>query len=288
MIAHVAEAGEDRGRVVLTLGASDRLSDAAMAAAVRIAEAFQSEIEGILIEDRRLFDLADYPFVREVAIKGDGSRPLSISEIDRETRYASTALERRIAATARQSKVKIRTRTVRDEPVAALAAACSASGPWNVVVLGQSVRPGSAGRLQEVFANVIDTTGVVVVGEQARHSVGPVILAVEDLDRLSAMLRAAARLSEATGGATRVLLIADDHEQLMWMDGQARLVVGDTSAGKVDVTGIARSGPASIAEKLRRMRGSFVIAQYGGAVYPSEMNGTPLSSVLECPLLLVR
>lgn len=288
MIAHVAAAGEDRGRVVFTLGASDRLSEAAMAAAVRIAEAFQSEIEGILIEDRRLFDLADYPFVREIGFKGDGVRPLSISDVDRETRYAASALERRIADTARQFKVKIRTRTVRDEPVAALAAACSASGPWNVVVLGQPVRPGNAGRLQALFENVIDTTGVVVVGEQARQSAGPVILAVEEVDRLSSMLRAAARLGGPTGSATRVLLIAEDNDQLMWMDGQARLVVGDTKADKIDVTGVARGGPASIAEKLRRMGGSFVIAQYGGAVFPSEMNGSPIASVLECPLLLVR
>lgn len=288
MIAHVAEAGEGRGRVVLTLGASDRLSEAAMAAAVRIAQAFQSEIEGILIEDRRLFDLADYPFVREVARTGDSPRPLSIADIDRETRYAASALARRIAAKAKQLKVKISTRTVRDEPVAALAAACSASGPWNVVVLGQSVRPGSTGRLQALFENVIDTTGVVVVGEQARHSAGPVILAVEDIDRLSAMLRAAARLGEASASVTRVLLIAADHEQLMWMDGQARLVAGDTNARKVDVSGIVHRGPASVAEQLRRMGGSFVIAQYGGAVFPPEVNGSPIAAVLECPLLLVR
>ena len=50
MIAHVAEAGEDRGRVVLRLGSSGRLSDIALEAAMRVAQAFQSEIESVFVE----------------------------------------------------------------------------------------------------------------------------------------------------------------------------------------------------------------------------------------------
>ena len=58
MIAHVAAAGEDKGRVVLRLGAGVPASDIALEAAVAVARAFQSEIESLFIEDRQLFELA--------------------------------------------------------------------------------------------------------------------------------------------------------------------------------------------------------------------------------------
>ena len=69
MIAHVAETGEDRGRVVLQLG-SGHPSAIALEAAVRIARAFQSEIESLFVEDEQLFDCAAYGFVREVSLTG--------------------------------------------------------------------------------------------------------------------------------------------------------------------------------------------------------------------------
>ena len=53
MIAHVASSGEDRGRVVLQLG-SRTPNEVALNAAIRIARAFQSEIESLFVEDQQL------------------------------------------------------------------------------------------------------------------------------------------------------------------------------------------------------------------------------------------
>ena len=69
MIAHVAQAGEDRGRVVLQLG-SGHPSAIALEAAVRIARAFQSEIETVFVQDEQLMDCADFGFVREISLTG--------------------------------------------------------------------------------------------------------------------------------------------------------------------------------------------------------------------------
>ena len=57
MIAHVAQTGEDRGRVVLQLR-SGRPSAIALQAAVRVAQAFNSEIESLFVQDQQLLDLA--------------------------------------------------------------------------------------------------------------------------------------------------------------------------------------------------------------------------------------
>jgi hypothetical protein len=69
MIAHVAQIGEDSGRVVVQLG-SAHPSTIALEAAVRIAQAFHSEIESVFVEDSQLFDCAAYSFVREEIQRG--------------------------------------------------------------------------------------------------------------------------------------------------------------------------------------------------------------------------
>src|SRR5690349_23094669 len=79
MIAHVAETGENQGRVVLQLG-SVHPSAIALEAAVRIAQAFQSEIESVFVEDEQLFDCAAYNFVREVSLSGRHSRAVSAAD----------------------------------------------------------------------------------------------------------------------------------------------------------------------------------------------------------------
>ena len=64
MIAHVAAAGERSGRVVLWLGGSAEASRFAIEAAMLLGQAFQAEVESLYVEDKQLFDLADFPFAR--------------------------------------------------------------------------------------------------------------------------------------------------------------------------------------------------------------------------------
>ena len=69
MIAHVAQSGEDRGRVVLHLRSSHP-STMAVEAALRVARAFGSDLESLFVEDEQLFDCAAYSFAREVSLSG--------------------------------------------------------------------------------------------------------------------------------------------------------------------------------------------------------------------------
>ena len=57
MIAHVAAAGEERGRVVVWLPTAGRASSPAIEAAMMLARAFGSEVESLFVEDKQLFDL---------------------------------------------------------------------------------------------------------------------------------------------------------------------------------------------------------------------------------------
>ena len=287
MIAHVAEAAEARGRVVLQLRTANPHS-VAIEAALRVAQAFQSGVETLFVDDRHIFELASFPFAREISLTGRRKRTISAEDLEREFRLTFAAIQRRIAALARAAEVPIRHRIVRDDPIDALATTCAECGPWNVVALGEPFGIASCETLRQLFEAVVDATGVVVVGPHARRTSGPVIVAAEDIDRLPSMVRAAERLASVTGGSLVVLLIADDEERLHWMEAQARLLLGERIDAQIVRAEVARGATEVVAEELRRLKGGFVIAQFGGLVVPADGNLRALAAALECPILLVR
>ena len=292
MIAHVAEAGENRGRVVLHIGAGRQVADIAIDAALRVALAYQSEIETLVVEDQQLVDFASLPFAREISLTGRTSRQVAAAQIERDMRFESSALHRRVSAAARIAQVRALSRVVRADPMPALAQACSERGPWNVVTLAQTVDDTGSERLQELFYAVAGTTGFVVTGPRAQRTEGPVIAVVEDLERVPPMLRAAERLASATGGEARVWLAANDQDELDWMDGQARLALGLATPSNLQgfvIDGSDGDGGAStLAEMLKNENASFVIARFGGRLAPEFANPAHPASLIECPLFLVR
>jgi len=287
MIAHVAEAGEARGRVVLQL-ATGRPSAVAIDAAIRIAQAFQSEIESLFVEDEQLIELSGFPFAREISFSGRTMRAISTSDIERDMRFVFSEVRRRIEARARQAEVPLRQTVVRGEPIKALAAACAECGPWNVVALAEPFTSPGCPPLRQLFEAVSGTTGLILVGPAARRTDGPIVLAVEDTDRLSGMLRAAERLARVNEAEIIVWLIADDNTALATMEGQARLLLAGRNDVRLELTEIGHLTPAAMSELLRRLRAGFIVAQFGGVVVPGEGDLRPLSAGLECPLLLVR
>jgi len=287
MIAHVAEIGENQGRVVLQMG-SVHPNTVALEAAVRVARAFQSEIESIFIEDKQLFDCAAYEFVREVSLTGRRSRPVSSTAMARDLRLAAQAARREIELLARRAEVPLRSRVVRDEPLRALSVACAETGPWNVVAFAEPFAASNGGLLRQVLVEISGATGLVMVGPKARRVTGPAVVAVEDPERIPALLRAAERLAALDEAPIVLLLIAADPERLDLMEAQARLVIEAREDVRIETAEVARGEAAVVAEALRRMPSGFVICQFGGLVVPDEGDLKPLASVLECPLFLVR
>ncbi len=287
MIAHVAEAGESRGRVVLQL-CSGRPSPVAIEAAIRIARAFQSEIESLFVEDTQLIELSGFPFAKEISFSGRSMRALTSGDIERDIHLAFSEARRRIEASARRAEVPLRQTIVRGEPIKALAAACAECGPWNLVALAEPFTSPACPPLGQLFDAVSGTTGLIVVGPAARRTEGPVLVAVEDADRLTGMLRSAERLAGIDDGQIVAWLIADNETALAAMEGQARLLLADREDVRVELADIARLTPAAVAELLRRLRPGFIVAQFGGMIIPSEGDLKPLAAGLECPLLLVR
>jgi hypothetical protein len=287
MIAHVAESGEDRGRVVLHLK-SGHPSAIALDAALRVARAFGSAVESLFVEDEQLFDCAAYGFVREVSLSGQQSRVLSPDAVMRDLHFAAQGARRQIEALARKAEVPLRCRVVRDEPLRALSVACAETGPWNVVALSEPFGAGDGLLFKQLLGEVSGTTGLIAVGPKARRVTGPVVIALEDTDLLPDMLRTAERFAALDEAGIVLLLVASDEEQLERMDGEVRLVVEAREDVRIQSAAVARGAAAAVAETLRRLNGGIVICRFGGLVVPEGGDLAPLASVLECPLFLVR
>lgn len=287
MIAHVAEAGEQRGRVVLRLGPTIRTSQMALEAAMRVAQAFGSEVESVFIEDRQLLDLANFPFAREISLTGKTSRQLSSADIEREMRHVAAVMLREVDKLARQAEVRVRRRVLRDEPLRALAEVCAACGPWNVLALAEPLTAAHAAEIGELFSAIADATGIVAAGPATRRTQGPVVVAVEELERLPPMLRAAERLASATGSDIRIFLIGRDEQLLHWMEGQTRLLLANSDGIPVERV-LPTPGLVNFMERLRKIECGFLVVRYGGLIVPAEGDLRPLSSALECPLFLIR
>jgi len=287
MIAHVAQSGEDSGRVVIQIR-SGSPSAIAMRAAVQIARAFGSDLESLFIEDKQLFDCAAYGFAREISLSGRQSRPLSLDSMMRDLHLAAQGTRRQLEALAREAQVPLRCRVVRDEPLRALTMACAEVGPWNVVALGEPFGADWSATLKQMLAEVSGTTGIVTVGPCARRVAGPVIVAVEETADLPDMLRLAERLAAVEGAEVVLLLVAASEGELAQMEGEARLVVEDREGVRIEPVAVARGAVAAMAETLRRLNGGMVICQFGGLVMPDEGDLRPLAAALECPLFLVR
>ena len=288
MIAHVAEAGEGKGRVVLQLTPSAP-SPVAIAAAVRVARAFQSEIESLFVEDATLFDIAALPFTREISLSGRQRRELSPELLARQMRAAASAVSKRLVELARHAEVPLQVTVVRNEPVAALAQACARRGPWNVVALADPLAAARSGVLDRVFASVPDTTGLIVVGPMAKRSDGRMVAIVEDIADFDAVVRTARRLhAETMNDRLTLLLVSDSDEEAQRMDEQARLAIGADETIEIVRARVEPNAPGVAAELIRRLRAGFIIGRFGGLIVPRHGDLRQLAAVLECPLFLIR
>lgn len=288
MIAHVAEAGEGRGRVVLHLTAAAS-SPVAIEAAVRVARAFQSEIESLFVEDTTLLDVAALPFTCEISLSGRQRRELSPELLARQMRASAAATTRRLAKLAEIADVPLHVTVVRSEPVEALALTCASRGPWNVVALANPLAAVDGAALDRLFASIPDTTGLIVVGPMAKRADGHVVAIVEDIADFEAVLRTARRLhGAAKDSKLTLLLVAESEDEAQRMDEQARLAIGADEIVEIARGRVEPNAPAVAAELIRRQAAGFIVGRFGRLVVPRQGDLRQLSAVLECPLFLIR
>lgn len=290
MIAHVAASGEGRGRVVVHLAPSGRLSDAALAAALLLAKAFQSEIETIFVADEEVLALAQYPFAREIGLSGRTSRSLTLKDVEAELANLASGLQRRVADMARQCEVLCSGRLGRGELVKVLAEACAEPGPWNALVL--TAPPGDLDErvLGRLFEEVSGTTGIVVAGRSASAAPaeGPIAALVEDIEDIPQLLRSAARLAIEPSQGLRLVLAAHSESEAAWMDGQARLALGDGETVPMGTMMVPADGGRTVVQHLNALQPRLVVARFARPLGEVLATRPDTLADLKSSLLLLR
>ena len=285
MIIHVASADENEGRVIVQFR-SPNPNRIALRAACRIAQVFDSEIEGILIEPNEALEMAAYPFTREISLSGREVRNLDAGQVASDIRRLANTIRKQFQSMARAGHIPCRFSITQGDPVAAIANACQRSGPWNIVTVADALDGGALWQLDQLFETVANTTGIVVCGPKTRQMSGPTIIVAEDIERLPGMLKTAKRLS----GETReiiLLMVAQTDTELTVLEGQMRLALGtDLGQIKLAMSELTRGEPKVLAEVLRRLNGGFVIGRYGGLLLNNDMDAMNFLRILHCPLLL--
>lgn len=290
-----------------------------------VAEAFNSEVEILFVEDRQRLDFAGFSFATEYSPRGGGPRRVSARAVSAEMRATFAVTRRRVAAVAAAHDVKVYEHSVRDDPVQALVSACARRGPWNVIAIAEALTSPSATFLDEVFDAVSDATGVIVTGPSARvppapiqkpklpervpagtpppaparspshrssqvsaAAARPVVLAIEDTDHLHGMLRAGRRIAAALETEIVIVVIAETENALAWMEAEIRLALADEPGVRLALSPPTYGQQAAIVEIIRRLDSGFLIAQFGRATVPRGKSLRPLTAALGCPILLVR
>ncbi len=277
----MAEVGREKQRRVVLQMRSGRSSPVALEAAIRMARALESELEGVFVEDEHLLSLAALPFAREISSTGRRSRPLSADVVGAEMRAAAATLRREFERLARAAAVPARFAVVRDEPERALRIA---SARASVLALCDPSTGEGLGGLRAVTACLSDLMGCLLVGAAVRRTSGRVIVALDALAVLPELVRMAERLA----AATREELVLVKLGETLAAGGEADRLIGRALTGRIAVTVAQMGSDDAMPETARRLGGGLLVAGFGGAVAPGEAELARLTAQLECPLLLLR
>jgi hypothetical protein len=282
MIAHVAEASERSGRVVLWLDPESRCTPMVLEAPLRLAAAYDAEIETVIV-GQGADDGGDVP-LRHIVQTATSREPFV------QHRFALLAqrCRRAVEDASRARKVRVRHAFAQGDAVDRISEMCLARGPWNIVALTRVPALGGHSVINSLLANVSGATGFLLCGEQDAKTKTGVVVIAEDAERLPSMLRAAERLSEP-GAAVHLVIGAETSAEYAEIEQHARLLTAEAHAPVSFAScGPTFGVPGALAEAVARMKPTFVVARFGGAALADGRELTRASAAIRAPILLVR
>jgi hypothetical protein len=287
MIAHVAEASEASGRVLLWLEPEAVSMPQTFSASVRVAQAYSAALETVVIDGPAPSSVEGLPSA-QVSHLGRLTKPSQDLASMPDARALLAERQRReVGEIAARANVAICHASAGGDAIDRLAEMCLERGPWNIVAVARPPSADLLAILSSILANVSGATGVVVAGRRAASLTADVAVVVEDAERMPSMLRAAERLA-GSGGRIHVMIAAETAATYAELDHQVRLVTAGMPKCILHPGGADFGVTGSCDETLFRLRACFVIARFGGTLLGDARALTRLLSVSPAPFLLVR
>ena len=307
MIAHVAEASEGSGRVLFWLEPKALTSPSAIDGATRLAAAFGSEIETLVIDDGAITRARQISVSRLTGSTSSGSsseptgqsdniveanivigaRGRSIGEADRAMSLLGERQRRVIETRASALGVPVHHTITAGDAIDQLTGLCLMAGPWNVIALSHEPTAETAATVSSIMANVSGATGVVIAGRGPTRQAGPIAVVAEDCVRLPSMIRAAERL-RTPGCSIHLFLAAETASDLCELEAGARLAATDFDHLILEAASPTLAIQGTLDEALRRLEPGYVIARFGGTLLPGAKALMRTIALTAAPFLLVR
>lgn len=307
MIAHVAEASEGSGRVLFWLEPKALTSPSAIDGATRLAAAFGSEIETLVIDDGAITRARQISVSRLTGSTSSGSsseptgqsdniveanivigaRGRSIGEADRAMSLLGERQRRVIETRASALGVPVHHTITAGDAIDQLTGLCLMAGPWNVIALSHEPTAETAATVSSIMANVSGATGVVIAGRGPTRQAGPIAVVAEDCVRLPSMIRAAERL-RTPGCSIHLFLAAETASDLCELEAGARLAATDFDHLIFEASSPTLAIQGTLDEALRRLEPGYVIARFGGTLLPGAKALMRTIALTAAPFLLVR
>ena len=287
MTAHVAEASENSGRVLVWLDPQSAGVSPALEASARVAAAYGADIETVVVGDYSFSQSGDVP-LRAVSTTGNGQAIItSIAEMPDVFGLAVRRARRLADRSAQERKVSARNTGTTGDAIDRLAEMCRQNGPWNIVALTKTSQAGDSSVISDILANVSGATGVIVAGPLHERPSADVVVAIEDAERLPSMLRAAERIAGGKG-CIRVLIAAPTRSLHGELEAAARLAIGARAGFVFEGCAPTFGIDGAMDETLRATRAGFVIARFGGTLLAHGRTLARTLALTRAPFLLVR
>lgn len=287
MIAHVAEASEASGRVLLWLDPGAVSMPQTFDASVRIASAYAAELETVVIDGPSSSDVEDVPAAYVSLLGKSYSRASGSTPVPHVRELIAERQRREVGQLASSANVGITHASAGGDAIDRLAEMCLARGPWNIVAVSRPPSDELPGVLGSILANVSGATGVVVAGRRQCALAPDVAVVIEDAERMPSMLRAAERLV-MPGGRIHVMIAAETAAGYDDLDNQMRLLTANLHQCIYHPGGPDYGVPGSLDEPLYRLRPNFIIARFGGTLLGDTRALVRLLGLAPGPFLLVR
>lgn len=284
MIAHVAEASEASGRVVLWLDPATRCTPALLDVPVRLAAAYGAEVETVAVSPWDGAQAYNLPIRR---VEADDAERHDAPRLEQSLQLLLRRYRRAVEKAGADRGVAVYHCEASGDAVDRIAEMCVARGPWNIVALARVPALGGHSLISSLLANVGGATGFLLCGEAREAPRGPVVVIVEDADRLPSMLRAAERLSP-DGAPVRVVIGAETAAEYGDLEAQARLLTEGSKAVEFELIGPTFGVPGALIEIVARMKPGLIVARFGGSGLADGRELSRASAATRAPILLVR
>lgn len=280
----MAETGHTRSGSVVLHVRSGSANPMALEAAARLAQAMRTEFESLFVEDDELLSLAELPFAREISPTGRRRRMLSSDDVRREMRSRSRTVRRDIEQIARNANIRCRFTAIEESAEVALNRVSESA---RILVYADSIGDEAHIRTPTLTRCFGAVEGCLVLGSRVRRTVGPVVIALDEIATLPSMTSLAEHWMSGRNDEIIVVLLGSALASRSQIRHSLEAIVQADRQVSVRTIAHEQTGRA-IADISASARAGLVIARQRGPLAPDDVRLARVITALECPLLLHR